>query len=303
VSVTKRPAETRGDSRLGRGLSALIPASRIPAEDPGRSAPREYFKIAIEEIHPTPDQPRQLFEEDALEQLVVSIRQHGLQQPLVVRQRPAADGGGFFIIAGERRWRAAQRAGLRELPVLVREATPALAFELALVENLQRRDLNPMEEAESFRRLIEEHKQTHEQLAEKIGRDRTTITNTMRLLELPPPVRRLVAERRLSAGQARPLLALRESPVQLEALARRVIEGGLSARQVEAAVKDAKQKAAGVAKPVPKKSAAVADLEGRLQKSLGTRVIVHDQGGGKGTLEVHYHSLDELDRLIAVFTR
>jgi ParB family chromosome partitioning protein len=301
--MSKRPAETRGDSRLGRGLSALIPASRIPAEAAGRPAPREYFKIAIEEIHPTPDQPRQLFEEDFLEQLVVSIRPHGLQQPIVVRQRPAADGGGFFIIAGERRWRAAQRAGLRELPVLVREVTPALAFELALVENLQRRDLNPMEEAESFRRLIEEHKQTHEQVAEKIGRDRTTITNTMRLLELPPPVRRMVAERRLSAGQARPLLALRESPAQLESLARRVIEGGMSARQVEAAVKDAKQKTAGVAKPAPKKSAAVADLEGRLQKSLGTRVIVHDQGGGKGTLEVHDHALDELDRLIAVFTR
>lgn len=283
---------------LGKGLGALLPGASKP-----ETTRRDARLVPIEHIHPRADQPRQTFEDDALEALVASLRQHGIIQPLVLRPRPASDGGGFELIAGERRWRAAGRAGLREVPAVVREADSIVAFELALVENVQRQDLNPIEEADAFRRLIDEAHLTQEALAERVGRDRSTIANTLRLLELPPTVRRLVAERRLSAGQARPLLALRDAPARLEALARRVVEQQMSARQVEAAVRADKGRDARAQVPPTRPSAAVADLEQRLRRSLGTKVTVKDQGGGKGTVEVHYHSLDELDRLIGIFSR
>jgi ParB family chromosome partitioning protein len=289
---------------LGRGLSALIPEREVPraAAPGGRTEPRrDYFKVAIEEIHPTVDQPRKRFDEEALGELVESIRHDGVLQPLLVRQRAQAEGGGFAIIAGERRWRAAQRAGLKDVPVVVRETTPREAFALALVENLQREDLNPIEEAEAFQRLLDEHGLTQEQMAERVGKDRSTIANALRLLKLPRAVREMVEQGELSMGQARALLGL-DSADAIEGVAHRVAAGQLSVRQVEAMVRRTRSPVAAKAATSAAKGAAVRDLEQRLQRALGTRVRVLDEGG-RGRIEISWSSLDELDRLLDVMLR
>ncbi|HJZ85236.1 MAG TPA: ParB/RepB/Spo0J family partition protein [Polyangia bacterium] len=292
---------------LGRGLSALIPEPPRAATQalPASAIPlrREYLRVAIEDVHPATDQPRRHFDEAALQALVDSIRRDGLLQPLLVRQRSAGAAGtdgaaaGFVIIAGERRWRAAQRAGLQEVPVIVRESTAREAFELALVENLQREDLNPIEEAEAYQRLLEEHGMTQEQMAERVGKDRSTVANALRLLKLPAPVRLLVERGELSMGQARALLGL-ESAERMAAAARRIVASGLSVRQVEALVRRARV-GGGAGRAGQPPSASVRDLSERLQRALGTRVRVVDQGG-KGKIEVDWSSLDELDRLLEI---
>jgi ParB family chromosome partitioning protein len=284
-----QPPEPR--KALGRGLSALLPA----APQPGGK--REFLRLAIEDVHPASEQPRRRFEDQALSTLVESIRKDGVLQPLLVRQRTAQEGGGYSIIAGERRWRAAQRAGLQEVPAVVRETTPREAFELALIENLQREDLNPIEEAEAYERLIREHGMTQEQMAERVGRDRSTIANALRLLKLPEPVRDLVERGQLSMGQARALAALEQAQV-IEQAAKRVVTGQLSVRQVEALVRKAKQEVRPAAPAPLRRSASVRDLERRLERALATRVQVLDHGG-RGTIEIHWGSLDELDRLLA----
>jgi ParB family chromosome partitioning protein len=259
---------------------------------------RDYFRAAIEDVYPSADQPRKVFEEAALATLVESIRRDGVLQPLLCRQRSAGEGGGYAIIAGERRWRAAQRAGLKDVPIVVRETTPREAFALALIENLQREDLNPIEEAEAYQRLLDEHGLSQEQLGERVGKDRSTVTNALRLLKLPPGVRALVERGDLSMGQARALLGL-ESAGSIEAAARQVVTRQLSVRQVEALVRRAR----GSEHPptaAKSASASVRDLEERLQRSLGTRVRVVDQGG-KGRIEIEWSSLDELDRLLEGF--
>ena len=283
---------------LGRGLGALIPEPARPAQSAAAPARRDYFKAAIEDVVPAADQPRRHFEEAALSALVESIRRDGVLQPLLVRLRSPADGGGYAIIAGERRWRAAQRAGLKEVPVVVRESTPREAFELALVENLQREDLNPIEEAEAYQRLLDEHGMTQEQMAERVGKERSTVANALRLLKLPPPVRALVEQGELSMGQARALLGL-DAPERIAQLARRVIARQMSVRQVEALVRRARTKngASADGAAAATESASLRDLQDRLQRALGTRVRVLDQGG-KGRIEIAWSSLDELDRLL-----
>ena len=189
---------------LGRGLSALLPTAAAPSPLRPDSGPRRtYFSAQIEEVYPGPEQPRHKFEETALTELADSIRVHGVIVPLVVRPRPE---GGYFLIAGERRWRAAQRAGLHEVPVVVQEVDSQVAFERALVENLQRADLGPIEEATAFQRLVDEFGLTQDAIAERIGKDRSTVANAIRLLKLPMPVRQLVEDERLTMGHARALL-------------------------------------------------------------------------------------------------
>ncbi|MCC6997355.1 MAG: ParB/RepB/Spo0J family partition protein [Deltaproteobacteria bacterium] len=270
---------------------------------PPMGAPRTgLVKAGIEEIHPSPEQPRRAFDEVRLDELAASIRVHGVIQPLVVRAR---QGGGFFLIAGERRWRAAQRAGLTELPIVIKDATPAQSFELAMIENLQRADLNAIEEAEGYARLHDDFGLTQEQIAEQVGKDRSTVANAMRLLKLPELVRGQVVEGLLSMGHARALLGLEGMPggvAAMERAAREVIARGLSVRQTEALVKKLRTPAAAAA-PTPegdKKSASVKDLELRLTRALGSRVAITDQGG-KGSVQIAYGSLDELDRLIERF--
>ncbi|HSN97403.1 MAG TPA: ParB/RepB/Spo0J family partition protein [Candidatus Nanopelagicales bacterium] len=291
---------------LGRGLDALLPAPVA-----GGAAERSVFLCAIEKITPQKGQPRQYFDEAELEELATSIREHGLIEPLVVR-RAQAGADQFELIAGERRWRAAQRVGLREVLVVVKDVSPKEAFELALVENVQRADLNPIEIAEAFDRLLREHGYTQEALAERVGKDRSTIANALRLLKLPARIRTMVISRELSEGHARALLGSPSEKVMSD-LAERALRGRLPVRKVEAlvrAARAAKDKAEGRAeekapddgKKPAGKSASVRDLELRLTRRLGAKVEVRDEGG-RGEIGIAYTSLDELDRLIALLER
>ncbi len=287
---------------LGRGLAALIPSAPPPPAAPPAAPLRTTDgtrTIAIEEIHPSPGQPRHHFDDTRLEELAASIRVQGIIQPLIVRARVD---GGYELIAGERRWRAAQKAGLHEVPAVVRDVAPTQAFEMALVENLQREDLNPLEEAAGYQRLMSEFGYTQEQLSDRVGKDRSTVANSLRLLRLPEPVRVLVAEGRLSMGHARALLGL-ESASSMERLARRIVSTELSVRRVEELVRKARAEAAGEGGPARSTAAArpstsARDLAMRLTRALGTRVDVLEAGPDRGQLAIHYHSLDQLDALL-----
>lgn len=299
-------AKKRG---LGRGLGALLPTP-APAASGGLSTvplrgdkQRQFFTAGIEDIYPSPEQPRRRFDEGKLAELADSIKVHGVITPLVVR---AKDGGGYFLIAGERRWRAAQKAGLHELPVVLQEVDGQAAFERALVENVQRSDLGPLEEAAAFQRLIDQFGLTQDQVADRIGKDRSTVANAIRLLKLPPPVRQMVEDEKLSMGHARALLGL-EEPAAIERAARQVIDKQLSVRAAEALVKKLREPAAGGTRAAgssgpaarPQKSASVRDLEDRLTRALGGPVtITEDEPGKAGTLEIRYMDLDHLDRLL-----
>ena len=294
---------------LGRGLDALLPAATPPPR-PGASGPSAYaeggvFSCAVERIVPQAGQPRQHFDESELSELEASIREHGLIEPLVVRRLAAPSGrtheDRFELIAGERRWRAAQRAGLTELLVVVKDVSPRAAFELALVENLQRADLNPIEVAEAYDRLIREHGYSHESLATRMGRERSTVTNALRLLKLPATVRSLVIARELTEGHARALLGAPDDKSLVE-IADKTTRGRLPVRKVEELVRAARKRREGGEKrpaAADAKSPAVRDLEARLARRLGTRVEVRDEGG-TGELSIRYGSLDELDRILAL---
>jgi len=303
-------AKKRG---LGRGLSALMPTvlppaaaggdpAAVPGSAPAQGAPaarpRTYFAAGIEDLYPSPEQPRHHFDEAKLVELADSIRVHGVIVPLVVRPR---SGGGYFLIAGERRWRAAQRAGLHEIPVVVQDVEESVALERALVENLQRADLGPLEEASAYQRLVDEYGLSHEEIARRIGKDRSTVANAIRLLKLPPPVRQLVEDDRLSMGHARALLGL-EDPAAIERAARDVVDRQLSVRATEALVKKTRTAAERPSKPreAPKlKSASVRDLEERLTRALGGPVaITEDEPGKAGRIEIRYLDLDHLERLL-----
>jgi ParB family chromosome partitioning protein len=294
MSAPKRQA-------LGRGLAALIPGAKPPEAPPAARPDGQggLRSIAIEDVHPSPGQPRKQFDDARLDELAASIRAQGIIQPLVVRLREA---GGYELIAGERRWRAAQRAGLHEVPAVVRDVAEKRAFEMALVENLQREDLNPIEEAQGFERLIEEFGYTQEALATRVGKDRSTVANALRLLRLPTNVRGLVTEGRLQMGHARALLGL-EHTEAIERLARRVVARELSVRQVEALVKREREGAAKEPAAPAAPSSSARDLGERLSRALGTRVRVVETGAGKGHLEVAYHSLDQLDAVLAKILR
>jgi ParB family transcriptional regulator, chromosome partitioning protein len=291
---------------LGRGLAALIPGApppSAPAPTTGIASRRPSDgtrTIAVEEIHPSPGQPRTRFDDARLDELAASIKTQGIIQPLIVRTRPLENGGGYELIAGERRWRAAQRAGLHELPAVVGDVAPPQAFEMAMVENLQREDLNPLEEAAGYQRLIEEFGYTQEQLSDRVGKDRSTVANSLRLLRLPDSVRGLLAEGRLSMGHARALLGL-EVAAAMEKMARKIVAGELSVRRVEELVRRSRDdsKAPEPAASGPRTpSASARDLAMRLTRTLGTRVEVLEVGKERGQIAIHYHSLDQLDALL-----
>jgi ParB family chromosome partitioning protein len=285
---------------LGRGLDALLPVTPSSAGGGDRSA----FICPVEKIGPQAGQPRQYFDEQELAELAASIREHGLIEPLIVRRtQPGADR--YELIAGERRWRAAQRAGLKEVLVIVKDVSPKEAFELALVENVQRADLNPIEIAEAFDRLLKEHGYTQQTLAERVGKDRVTVTNALRLLKLPPRIRAMVISRELTEGHARALLGVPNDKAMAE-IAEKTVRGKLPVRKVEQLVRAAKTReegepdgAGGKETNPPKGSPAIRDLQGRLMRRLGTKVEVRDDGG-QGELVIAYGSLDELDRVLAL---
>lgn len=283
---------------LGRGLDALLPAAKAPAPQQTVGASygdKSVFLCALEKLGPQKGQPRQHFDETALSELTQSIKEHGLLEPIVVR-RASGQADRFEIIAGERRWRASQRAGLREVLVVVKDVTPKAAFELAIIENVQREDLNPVELAEALDRLLKEHEYTQESLATRLGKDRSTIANSLRLLKLPALVRSKVISGELSEGHARALLGITD-PKALEAAAEKVIRGKLSVRATEELVKKAKPAKPGAAPVAAAKSSAIRDLEERLSRAMGMKVHVRDMGN-KGEIAIPYADLDALDRLL-----
>ncbi len=287
IEVGKRRA-------LGRGLDALLPSAPRPNSGAGAES-KNAFLCPLEKLVPQKGQPRQHFDAQALDDLAASIREHGVLEPIVVRRAP---NDRFEIIAGERRWRASQKAGLREVFVVVKDVSPAAAFELALIENVQREDLNAIELAEALDRLIKEHGYSQQTLGERLGKDRTTISNALRLLKLPARVRTKVIAGELSEGHARALLGARDG-MSIEDLADRVIAGRLSVRATEELARGARGKPVGKAgaEAHGEKSASVRDLEQRLTRALGTKVFVRDLGN-HGEVAVPYADLDALDRLI-----
>lgn len=273
---------------LGRGLSALLPAA-AEAEPPVSAAPME---VEIDAITPNPRQPRLSFDEGKLAELAASLRERGMLQPLLVR--PA--GHGFELIAGERRWRAAMRAGLERVPVVVREASDHESLELALIENLQRDDLNAMEEARAYQRLREEFNWTQEEIAERIAKSRPAVANALRLLALPPEVQELVQQGKLRAGHARALAAL-EQPAAIIAAARQVVAQGLSTRETEMLARRLKSGKKARRSPAFTAPEIVAWVE-RLQQHLGTKVRIRQRAGGKqGRIEIEYYSPGDLVRI------
>jgi ParB family chromosome partitioning protein len=277
---------------LGRGLEALIP-KKVLEERKGTGQ-----QIPLSKIKPNPYQPRKLFRSEDLQELVQSVKERGILQPIVVRRK----GDHWEIIAGERRFRAAQKLGLLTMPVMEVTASDVEALELALIENLQRADLNPLEEAEGYQRLQEEFQMTQEQIAQKVGKDRATVANTLRLLKLSPDVRSLLFEGRLSAGHARVLAAL-PTPQEQRKLADRIVSQGLTVRDAERWLQGQKgptRKGRGAVKP---KDANIGALEESLRNWLGTKVTVKVQGKQRGTVCFEYYSLDDLDRILNLFRK
>ena len=295
-------------SGLGRGLGALIPTD-ITGE--AGSALRE---VPVGSIHPNPHQPRHYFDEEALASLTASISELGVLQPILVRD---VGDDRFELIAGERRWRAAKRAGLPSIPVVVRSVDDVLSLEQALVENLHREDLNPLEEAAAYQQLMEDFELTQEQVAQKVGKSRSSVANTLRLFQLPPAIQRLVAENQLAAGHAKALLGTPDRAFQ-EALAKRIVAEGLSVREAEEAVRQHGQPPeeppiGAAAEAVPDTAAPVAErklrapglleLEELLADHLSTRVGVAMAGAnGKGRITIEFAGLEDLERIYRAMT-
>ena len=302
---------------LGRGLAALIPSGPPPGTPPANgvtpvptgpsSVPAEvmvagavYREVPIESIAPNARQPRQVFDEEALAELEHSIREFGLMQPIVVRE---LDAGGYELVMGERRWRAAQQAGLDAIPAIIRKTSDSAMLRDALLENIHRVQLNPLEEAAAYQQLLEEFDVTHEELANRIGRSRPVITNMIRLLKLPLPVQRRVAAGVLSAGHARALLGL-EDPGTQEELAARIVAEGLSVRATEEAVTLAKSEPVKQPKAPPRKpiqAPGLQELADRLSDSFDTRVKV-ELGRRKGRIVVEFASVDDLERIVQIMS-
>ena len=281
--MTKRNA-------LGKGLSALIPDGHDLDEKE-----EQFFLCPVAAIEPNPDQPRQRFLAHELDEMVVSVREKGILTPLLVNQTEA----GYQLIAGERRWRAAQMAGLERVPVVVRDVTPSESLELALIENIQRQDLNPIEEAMAYRKLLEDTASTQEMLSRRLGKDRSTIANLVRLLKLPTAIQQDVIDERLSMGHAR-LLAGIEEKDQQKLLRDAIVKKELSVRQAEALARKLKNP------PKPKKVLSKDDpyirsLSDNLKRSLGTKVEIKKEGK-QGQILLYFYSDDELDRLVEFLT-
>ena len=286
---------------LGRGMAALLsnappPASAAPA--PNNAVPaapgRGLLALPIEAIERNPEQPRKRFDEAKLEELAASIREHGVVEPILVRKQ----GAKYRIVAGERRWRAAQRAGLREIPAIAREASDREAFEIALIENLQRADLNAIEEAEAYEVLASEHDLTQEEIAKRVGKERSTVANALRLLKLPEEVRDSVRQGQLDMGHARALLGIDDGEA-IKKAAQRAIREGLSVRATEALVRSLGRKESVSDRPqASPETPAVKALGQRLQRRLGARCRVVPKSAVAGRLEIEYTSLDELDGIL-----
>lgn len=286
---------------LGKGLAALLPSKPqapiaatpppTPPEDRPAAPSPGPLTLPIDRIDPNPLQPRTVFQPDRLRELSQSIEANGIIQPLIVRQL----GERYEIVAGERRWRAARMAGLAEVPVVVQNTANDHLLEVSLIENIQREDLNPLEVAQAFDRLHREHQLSHEDIARRTGKERTTVTNTLRLLKLPPDVQLLLAEHRISMGHARAILGLQD-PEHQRQLAEKVSAQGLSVRQVERMVQKMTAERSEAEEPKPQDPNVKAAVE-ELERALGTRVRIVEKNEKRGKIEIEYFSAEELDRL------
>ncbi|CAO3355903.1 ParB/RepB/Spo0J family partition protein [Azospirillum sp. 11R-A] len=295
IDDTKQGGARRAS--LGRGLSALF--GEATEDYSALDKVRQSKQVPIEFVHPGKYQPRRKFDDEAIQGLVESIRDKGILQPLLVR-RDAEDANSYELIAGERRWRAAQIAGLHEVPVIIRDLSDREALEIALIENIQRQDLTPLEEAEGYRRLMEEFEHTQEDLARAVGKSRSHVANMMRLLALPEPVKSMVQDGALTAGHARALLTAPDPA----AVAREVVTRGLNVRQTEDLMrgdqpkaKKGKAAAGGAGSAPAMKDVDLINLEEEISARIGLKVAINPQGQ-RGTITIHYQTLDQLDDVL-----
>ena len=277
---------------LGKGINALIPDFEMGVPESHENGPAKNTELLIDEISPNRFQPRKYFDDDKLEELVTSIRDNGVLQPIVVQKVEA----GYELVVGERRWRASKKAGLKKIPAVIREVTEAQALELAIIENIHRQDLNPIEEADAYARLADEFALTQEMIAKRVGKSRTAVANTLRLLKLSRNIKEDLISGKISMGHARALLGL-DNAGQMEVLRKEIFKQDLTVRQIESRVSRLKQSVS--KKPVSlvsKKNIFIKDLEKEFERRLGTKVDIKSAKKG-GKLVVTYYSDDDLDRI------
>lgn len=296
---------TRRTKGLGKGLDSMIPDRNADSGNKTETVVKEVVKEVIKEIdtvdinkiEPNTNQPRKLFNEDSIQELAESIKQHGLIEPLIVQE---AKNGFYTIIAGERRWRAARIAGVKNIPVVIKEYTDEQVMEIALIENIQREDLNAIEEAEAYNRLIEEYHLKQDEVAERVSKSRVAITNSLRLLKLEERVRNMIIEDKIKSGHARALLAINDGEEQYQ-LALQVFDNKLSVRETEKLVKKIlsdKSKPEKKTNPEEQNALVYKDFEEKLKSVMGTKVNINYKGKGKGKIEIEYYSSDEFDRIV-----
>ncbi|MFR8239215.1 MAG: ParB/RepB/Spo0J family partition protein [Dorea sp.] len=276
---------------LGKGLDSLIPDNKIEVKTSVPNVGGEQM-MKINMVEPNREQPRRNFEEDSLLELADSIKQFGVLQPLIVRKRKDY----YEIIAGERRWRAAKMAGVKEIPVIIKDFTEQEVLEIALIENIQREDLNPIEEAMAFKRLLTEFNLKQDEVAERVSKSRTAVTNSMRLLKLDEKVQQMVIDDMITTGHARALLAIEDPELQYN-LANKIFDEKLSVRETESLVKSIKNPKEPKQKKTVKNAFIYEDLEDKMKQVLGTKVNVLAKGNGKGRIQIEYYSDEELERM------
>jgi len=287
--------------RLGKGLGALIPEFEEGASEPG-----EIKEVPVMKIKPNPYQPRKDFNQEKLKELADSIKEHGVVQPIIVSPDTDDDSDSYLLVAGERRWRAAREAEIDSIPAVIKNVEKHTMVQVALIENLQREDLNPIEEALAYQRLINDFSLTQEELSKSIGKSRSTVANTIRLLSLPEEVQTGLASGLISEGQARPLLSIKETGVQKE-IAERIVNGKYNAREVEKMVsraeetKKAGKKDSGFEEEKSKNALFCEDLREKLQKYLGTKVKIAEKKSS-GTIEIEFFGQEDLDRVVSLIT-
>ena len=280
---------------LGKGLDSMIPEKKTKAELK-EVADKSFIEVKISEIDPNIGQPRKSFNEDELLELAESIKIHGVIQPVILTKR----GKRYELIAGERRWRAAKLAGLAKIPALVREYTDKEIMEVSLIENIQRQDLNPVEEAEAFKNLIDEYKMKQDDLAERVSKSRSAITNALRLLKLDEKVKAMLAEGLITTGHARALLAVEDKDKQQQ-LATKIFDEKLSVRETEKLVKALSEGKENKKEEKTSEKLVYRKLEDSLKSILGSKVSIKSKQGGKGKIEIDYYSMEELDRITELF--
>ncbi len=285
----------KGGLNKGKGLAALID-TKVDKPSVSAEVKDSIVMMNISKIEPNRQQPRKNFNEDALQELADSIKEHGILEPLIVQDRKTY----YEIIAGERRWRAANKAGLTEIPIIIKDLTEREIVEIALIENLQREDLNPVEEANGYKRLIEEFNLTQDDVAEKVSKSRTTITNIMRLLKLCPEVQQMLIDEKISAGHARALLGVENAEMQI-ALAEEVFDKKMSVREVEKTVKNLGKEKKIKDKTDKQISDAFKSYEEKIKNKLGTKVVVNAKENGSGKIEIEFYSNDDFERIMDLF--